>query len=299
MASRHGEGALRYDKARGRWTGAYEASVGPDGKRHRKRVYAATKGERGPGKKEVLAQLRQLADQREAGTLTLGAAMTTGQWLDYWVDEWLVAERDAGHIKPRTFGFYRQVVKDWVRPYVGDVELANLEAGHVEDMMTTLGARGLSATSQAHARRALRRALRIAQRGTPAVHRGKPLVMRNAAALAQAPNGADQPKLDPLSPEDVAKVLKAAEGDRWEALAVLVLVLGLRQSEVIDLRWADVDFAARDVQGGPGQDAGRRPGGAVTGWGGQGAARPPGPPPGRRTPVRRHMGHRVRPGFHQ
>jgi integrase len=53
---------------------------------------------------------------------------------------------------------------------------------------------------------------------------------------------------DTLSVEEATAVLKAASGDRVEALAVLVLAVGMRQGEALSLRWRDVDLEASTVR---------------------------------------------------
>src|SRR5262249_42594101 len=69
------------------------------------------------------------------------------------------------------------------------------------------------------------------------------MVHYNAAALVSAPRGT---RLEPivLSPEHPRKLLAAARGDRLEALYSVALALGLRQGEVLGLKWSDVDLDA-------------------------------------------------------
>jgi integrase len=64
------------------------------------------------------------------------------------------------------------------------------------------------------------------------------------AALAAPPRRARARTDDALDADEAAAVLKAASGDRLEALAVLVLATGLRQGEALRLRWDDIDFDA-------------------------------------------------------
>ena len=65
----------------------------------------------------------------------------------------------------------------------------------------------------------------------------------NAAALTDPPKNAGESMIDDaLDADEAAKVLEAAKGDRLEALAVLVLALGVRQGEALDLRWDDLDL---------------------------------------------------------
>ena len=47
-----------------------------------------------------------------------------------------------------------------------------------------------------------------------------------------------------LSSDQVRKLLRAARGERFEALYVLAVYTGLRQGELLALRWSDVDLAS-------------------------------------------------------
>src|SRR5207244_7988918 len=84
-------------------------------------------------------------------------------------------------------------------------------------------------------------------------------VRRNAAALVRAPRKAETKTDDALSAEEAAAVLTTASGDRLEALAVLVLAVGLRQGEALALRWDEVNLSAGTVKITESKtDAGRR-----------------------------------------
>ena len=43
-----------------------------------------------------------------------------------------------------------------------------------------------------------------------------------------------------LSPEDVRRFLSVVRGDRFEALYVLALSTGMREGELLGLRWQDI-----------------------------------------------------------
>jgi len=45
-----------------------------------------------------------------------------------------------------------------------------------------------------------------------------------------------------LTPVEAARFLKEAERDRWSAIFVMALATGLRPSEYLGLKWADIDL---------------------------------------------------------
>ncbi len=49
-------------------------------------------------------------------------------------------------------------------------------------------------------------------------------------------------EIKPLSSEQVQTFLKSIEGNRLEAMFVLGITTGLRQGELLGLKWEDIDF---------------------------------------------------------
>jgi integrase len=70
---------------------------------------------------------------------------------------------------------------------------------------------------------------------------------KNAAAAVKSPRP-EKPEIHPLSPEQARAFLEAAKGDRFEALYVLALHCGLREGELLGLKWADVDLETGTLQ---------------------------------------------------
>jgi integrase len=73
------------------------------------------------------------------------------------------------------------------------------------------------------------------------------LIPRNTATGVKAPRPTKK-EIRPLSPEQTKPLLQAARGDRFEALFVLALHCGLRQGEILGLRWSDVNLEAGTIQ---------------------------------------------------
>jgi integrase len=69
------------------------------------------------------------------------------------------------------------------------------------------------------------------------------LIPRNVADAVKAPQ-AHRKEVKPLIPAEVAALLSAAAGDRLEALYVTAVHTGLRRSELLGLKWTDIDLDA-------------------------------------------------------
>jgi integrase len=219
---RYGQGSVYFDDKRGLYVGQVEFGFGPDGRRLYKRVTSKSQ-------KRLNAKMDELREAKNRDHLPPDRTMSTKEWLTFWLDEVL-----PGEVKPSTVTNYRDITTAYLVPHLGRVRLVNLGPEHVVRMMNRLRADGLSARTIALARTVLRRAMGDALRWKK--------VSDNAVALTRAPKKAESKLDDALDAEEAAKVLQSAVGDRLEALAVLVLTVGLRQGETIRLRWDDVDL---------------------------------------------------------
>jgi integrase len=69
------------------------------------------------------------------------------------------------------------------------------------------------------------------------------LVARNVCDLVTPPVP-QQMKIQPLTPEQVRRLLGAARGHKLEALITLAVNTGMRRGELLGLHWQDIDFEA-------------------------------------------------------
>ena len=69
------------------------------------------------------------------------------------------------------------------------------------------------------------------------------LVPRNVSEVVDPPK-AQRKEVRPLTPEQVRRPFEVARGDRLEGLYLLAVHCGLRQGELLGLRWEEVDLEA-------------------------------------------------------
>lgn len=122
---------------------------------------------------------------------------------------------------------------------MGHHQLGKLEPQVVQAFLNYKLSSGLSPRTVQFLRAILRRALGQALKWG--------LVTRNVATLVDPPR-VIRPEFRCLSPEEAGQFLRAVRGDRLEALYATTLALGLRQGEVLGLRWADVDLDKRTLR---------------------------------------------------
>ena len=161
------------------------------------------------------------------------STITVGELFDRWLDEAV-----ALTVRPRTLASYTYIVRVHLRPALGDVPLASLTAQHVQGFLNAKAASGLAPRTVGYLRGVLRQALGFAER--------MDLVGRNVARLARPPR-VPRRQVSPLTLEEARLFRAAVAGDRLEALYLVAVGCGLRQGEILGLRWGDVDLEGRTL----------------------------------------------------
>jgi integrase len=211
-----------YKGADGYWHGRVTVGVRDDGRPDRRHVMRKVKA-------GAIKAVRDLERQRDRGSIrTAGRVWTVGEWLTYWLDE--IAARA---VRESSLSAYRVAVNVHLIPGVGAHRLDKLEPEHLERLYSNMIRSGSAPATANQAHRTIRTALGEAER------RGR--ITRNPAKLAKAPRP-DDIEVEPYTLDEVRQLLKAAGERRNSARWAVALSLGLRQGEVLGLRWSDVDL---------------------------------------------------------
>lgn len=193
----------------------------------RRTVYGSTKT-------ECLAAMRSAAAKAERGE-PQGDARTT---VETFLKDWLSGPTQR-KVRPSTYAAYQHYVESYLIPNLGRHRLANLRPDHIDAMLAK--ARGhegkpLSPRTLQQIRAILRSALSWAERNDR--------VSRNVAKLSEAPS-IERAEIVTLKPHQARELVASAAADPWGALYVVALDSGLRQGELLGLRWSDVDLEER------------------------------------------------------
>jgi integrase len=73
------------------------------------------------------------------------------------------------------------------------------------------------------------------------------LVQRNVLDMVTPPRRAKR-EMQPLSETQVQRLLEVVQGDRFEALYILVVSTGMREGELLGLRWKDINLERSSLQ---------------------------------------------------
>ncbi|MFF4605763.1 tyrosine-type recombinase/integrase [Streptomyces sp. NPDC001339] len=208
----------------GRWHGRVTVGVKDDGTPDRRHVSRKTRA-------EVTKVVRDLEKQRDStGVRKAGQTWTVKTWLTHWVES--IAAPNVGE---NTIDGYRVAVYHHLIPGLGAHRLEKLEPEHLERFYQKMQANGSAAGTAHQAHRTVNTALNEAVR--------RRHLSINPASIAKAPK-VEEEEVEPYSVEEVQRLLIEAGKHRNTARWVIALALGLRQGEVLGLRWEDVDFEA-------------------------------------------------------
>lgn len=203
-------------KAKARWVGGFRTQQ--DSKQARDKARAAS----------------------HDGTYVAPAAMTTGQWLDQWLDA------HGPTLKASTLASYRAKIDHYLKPRLGAVKLQALSPSRLSKVWTDLSKSGgedgrpLSPRTVEYTRAILRKACADA-----VVER---LLTVNPVHGSKAPRR-ERHDLVVWDDEQQAAFLGAetVRESRWWVVWRLALATGMRRGEMCALTWDAVDLAARTI----------------------------------------------------
>jgi len=232
----------------GRWRAA--VSVGKDAHGKPKRQ-VFTK----PTRHEVQDELAKALRDVQLGLPIVSEKQTVGKYLDHWLCQIVKPS-----VRPKTFRTYSDFVKNHIGPSLGQIPLGKLSPQHVREFVNVKLAipdaeiaaeiapagdarragKCLSPATVKHILKMLRGALAVA------VKDGQ--IQRNVAALV-APPTVPKHEMKAFSRTEARAFLAAVEGHRFEAVFTVAVALGMRQGEILGLRWSDVNLETGTLNG--------------------------------------------------
>ena len=183
----------------------------------------------GRSRKDVQDKLKILLANAEKGILPAPEQLTVAKFMESWLED---SKRRS--VKPRAYEHYKQMADYYIVPSLGKTKLNRLQPAHLQRLYSQLLDRELSERTVHHVHAVLRNALGQAFRwGT---------IPRNIAELVDPPR-VRKVEVEYLDRTQADTLLASIKGNRWEALIVVAMATGMRQGELIGLRWSDIDFA--------------------------------------------------------
>ena len=213
----HNEGHFRLRKD-GRWECQFTL---PNGKV--KSVY-------GKSRPDVRSKMDEALGKAKKGIDLKGERQALEHFLSTWMEE-----SAKPKLRPSTIKSYESYIRLHIVPALGNTTLGDLTAQDVQRFLNGRTKAGLSPRTVQYIRAILRAALGQALRWG--------YVERNVAALASPPR--QKPKqIATLSADEAWRLMDATRNDRLGLLFATALYTGMRQGELLGLRWPDVDLEA-------------------------------------------------------
>jgi integrase len=213
-----GEGSI-YKRKDGRWVGQYTVQTA-EGPKYRY-VY-------GKIRQVVAEKLTKAMADRDGGLTFDAGKVKVEEYLDRWLSD---SVRDT--VRPGTFRDYEWLIRRHIKPTLGRVKLKSLTPVHARRLYREKLDSGLSSRTVNYIHVTLHKALK------QAVNDG--LIPRNVTDAVKAPRPIKK-EVQSFTPDQAHVFLEAARGDRLEALYVIAITTGLRQGELLGLRWTDIDL---------------------------------------------------------
>ena len=186
-------------------------------------------------KKDAEKHLSEILNQLDTGTFMKPGKTTVAEYLERWLRDY--AKPNLG---PRTFEGYESIVRCHLIPALGNLPLTQLKPEHLQKYYSKKlsggrydGKGALKPTTVSHHHTCLHRALKMALKWG--------LVSRNPADAVTPPRP-QRSEIHTMNEDDITRFLEAAKATPYYVLFYDALFTGMRRSELLALRWCDVDL---------------------------------------------------------
>jgi integrase len=186
-------------------------------------------------KKDAEKHLAELLHQLDNGTFIRPSKTTLGEYLEKWLRDYVLP-----NLAPRTAEGYESIVRCHLVPALGKIPLTQLKPEHLQTYYSEKlsggrydGKGALATTTVSHHHTCIHRALKMALRWG--------LISRNPADAIAAPRP-QRSEMHTMNEDELHTFLEAAQKTPYYVLFYLALYTGMRRSELLALRWCDVDL---------------------------------------------------------
>lgn len=182
----------------------------------------------GRTREEAHEKLVEALSNRNKGLVFEGDDQTLKTYL------YFLAPGDRGHYQAADARKLRLHREHAHSAGLGNTKLKNLKSEKVRALIRDKRSSGLPSRTVELIHTVLGKALKDAGRDE--------ILHRNVAAEVKPPKRTNK-EMHPLSPEQARLFLDVAREDRHHALYVVAITAGLREGELLGLRWEDMDLA--------------------------------------------------------
>ena len=233
-----GDGTIR-KRSDGRWEARIIVGHKNDGSPMYKSAFAKTQ-------RSALKQLHQLLDLYRDVDLTEECRMTLGEWMDKWLDEYMIFT-----VRESTLDSYRCLTENQVKRFIGEKQLSSLTTAELQKFYIKIknegrvkpnrdGSYELADSMVRKIHMMLHEALDTAV--------SERLIAKNPTIGTTIPKN-NYPEKLVLGDEQLETFLEAIKHEEyWCDFFYVEVMTGLRRGEICGLKWSDIDFEDKKLR---------------------------------------------------
>jgi integrase len=184
-------------------------------------------------RRECQEWLKKTVDQIDNGLTYDSTTVSLGEYLSSWLISVKASRRHS------TWIHYDHLVRAYIIPRFGTVKLKDLRTEQIQNLYNQMLADNIGAYTIIKLHTMLHSALE------QAVKSG--LAHRNVTDPAIPPKEPNK-EMKILDESQVSQLLVTAHGTRYEALLHLAVATGMRQMEILGLKWSDLDWIKQTIK---------------------------------------------------
>ena len=182
---------------------------------------------------EAQKRLRQILTELDKGILTKPGKTTVAEYLNSWLQEYCKPS-----LSPRTLQLYSYICRVHIIPAIGKIPLTELRPQHLQKLYSEKLSSGLSARTVQICHVAIHKALKNAVKINQ--------LSRNVADAVDKPT-IQRREMHPMTENELNRFLEAAKQGDYYSLFYTYLFTGMRRSELLAVRWCDVDLLGMQI----------------------------------------------------
>lgn len=195
--------------------------------------------------KELIVKLHDCIEMYRDADLTEDSNMTLGEWLDRWINEYMIFT-----IRESTLDSYKAMIKNQIKPYLGDRPLSALTTQELQKFYNTVKKNGRVKPDKLHgtelADSMVRGCYSVCRKGLEkAVKEG--LIRVNSTIGCKLPPKKAR-EMQVLTQNEILRFLYQAKEEGHYELFLLELGTGMRRGEILALKWSDLNFKTGELR---------------------------------------------------
>ena len=233
-----GDGTIR-KRSDGRWEARIIIGHKKDGSPMYKSAFAKTQ-------KSALKELHQLIELYRDVDLTEDCRMTLGEWMDKWLDEYMIFT-----VRETTLESYRSLTENQVKRFMGDRQLSTLTTADIQKFYNKIKKQGRVKPKRDGSHELSDSVVRGVHM---MLHESLDTAVRERLIAKNPTNGTTIPKNNYaekqiLGDEQLDAFMEEIKKEEyWYDFFYVEVMTGLRRGEICGLKWSDIDFDANKLR---------------------------------------------------